>query len=60
MSLELLFLNYEHINNESLQLKEDPWKVTVKDFGFSQLAIPHPTALLKIKLFLFFKNFSNF
>ena len=57
---KLLFLNYEHINNESLQLKQDPRKVTIKGFSFSQFAIPHPAALLKNKLFHFSKKFDNF
>lgn len=34
---ELMFLDYEHIENESLQLKPHTLKVTVEDFSLSKV-----------------------
>ena len=50
----------EDIKNESLELKQYPWKVTVKDFILSKVASQQSATLLENKLFSFFKKFPNF
>ena len=47
---KLLILNHEHKKNESLQLKQYPWKVTLRDFILSKVGTLQPAALLKNEL----------
>ena len=55
---KLLFLNYEHMKKKSLQLKQYPWKVTVKDFILSKVASLQSAALQMNSLTsIFQKNF---
>ena len=41
---KLLILNHEHVKNESLQLKQYSWKVTLRNFIPSKVGTLQPAA----------------